>query len=106
MSEQTSNKLIGEVTQAQIASWKKEHGDVYAIKVEGHIAYFKKPNRQVMAFAGTKIDKSPIAYIETVLENTFIGGSREVIESDDFFFAAMGVAEQLIEFKTAELLKL
>lgn len=104
--EQTQPTFVGEVTPSQIAIWKKEHGDVFAIKVENHIGYFKKPSRAVISLASLQIRENPLGYVETILENTFIGGSRELVENDDYFLAAMTTAEKLVEIKTAELVKL
>lgn len=101
-----SKELIGQVAQPQIDAWKAEHKELFSIEVDGHVGYFKKPNRQVIALATSKIKDNPLGYIETILENTFVGGSREVIENDDFFLAAVTTAEKLIEIKTAELVKL
>jgi hypothetical protein len=102
----TKTMLIGEATADQIAAWKKEHKEVFSITVENHVGYFKKPNRTVIAIASSKVKDNPMGYIETILENTFIGGSREIVENDDFFLAAMTTAEKMIEIKTAELVKL
>ena len=106
MKTAAETALIGEVTQAQIDAWKKEHKEVFKITVETHVGYFKKPNRTIIALASTKVKENPIGYVETILENTFIGGSREILENDDFFLAAMTTAEKLVEIKTAELVKL
>ena len=101
-----SNQLIGQATPEQIEAWKKEHKDLFSIQVEGHVGYFKKPGRQVIAVASTRVKDNPLGYVETILENTFVGGSREIIENDDYFLAAMTTAEKLIEIKTADLVKL
>ncbi len=99
-------KLIGQEAQDKIDQWKKEYGDVFQVKVDGHVAYFKKPGRKILASASKSLENSNIQYVEDLLENTFIGGSREVIDNDDFFLAAMQVIDQLIEVKEAELVKL
>ena len=43
MGEKMENK---EISQEQIDAWKKQHGDIYAIKVDGKTAYLKKPDRK------------------------------------------------------------
>ena len=40
-----------EVSQEQIDAWKKQHGDIYATKVDGKTAYLKKPDRKTLSFA-------------------------------------------------------
>jgi hypothetical protein len=104
--EAAKTELVGQATADQIAAWKKEHKEIFSITVENHVGYFKKPNRTIIALASTKVKENPIGYVETILENTFIGGSREIVENDDFFLAAMTTAEKLVEIKTAELVKL
>jgi hypothetical protein len=105
MSE-TQKQIIGQATEAEIANWKKQHGDIFAISVEDHVAYFKKPDRKTVAYAATQLKQSPINYVEAILENTFIGGSKDILVKDEYFMAAMTIAEQLLEVKTAELVKL
>lgn len=45
--------LIGEVTADQINAWKEQHGEVFAIKVNGHVCYLRKPTRRELSFATT-----------------------------------------------------
>jgi hypothetical protein len=98
--------LIGQASDAQIDAWKKEHKDIFAITVEEHIGYFKKPGRTVIALASTKLQTNPLGYMETILENTFIGGSKTLIEDDAYFMSLVPKVEEMVEVKTAELVKL
>jgi hypothetical protein len=99
-------ELVGQATSDQIAAWKKDHKDIYAISVDGHVAYFKKPGRQVIALASTKLQTNPLGYMETILENTFIGGSKTLIEDDDYFMSLVPKVEEMVQVKMAELVKL
>ena len=95
-----------EITQEQIDSWKKQHGDIYAIKVDGKTAYLKKPDRKTLSFASVAGQKDPMKFNEIILENCFIGGDEEIKKDDSLFLAASAKIVELIEVKEAELVKL
>jgi hypothetical protein len=102
----SKEKLIGQVDQQHIDAWKKKHKDVFAIEVDGHIAYFKKPDRKTLSFATVAGSKDPIKFNEALMNNCFIGGSEDVKTDDSLFFSASGKLADLIEIKEAELVKL
>jgi hypothetical protein len=95
-----------EVSQEQIDAWKKQHGDIYAIKVDGKTAYLKKPDRKTLSFASVAGQKDPMKFNEIILENCFIGGDEEIKKDDSLFLAASAKIVELIEVKEAELVKL
>jgi len=95
-----------EITQEQIDAWKKQHGDIYAIKVDGKTAYLKKPDRKTLSFASVAGQKDPMKFNEIILENCFIGGDEEIKKDDSLFLAASAKIVELIEVKEAELVKL
>lgn len=99
-------KLIGQATPDQIAEWKKKYGKVFGIKVDGHIAYLKKPDRKVLGYASTAGKNDPIKFNEVVINNCFIGGSEAVKTEDDLFFGASSMLTELIQVKEAELVNL
>ena len=92
--------------QEQIDAWKKQHGDIYAIKVDGKTAYLKKPDRKTLSFASVAGQKDPMKFNEIILENCFIGGDEEIKKDDSLFLAASAKIVELIEVKEAELVKL
>lgn len=95
------------VTQEQVDSWKKQHGEIFLIAFEdGKEAYLKKPDRKVLSFAMTKMQTNPLGFAETILNQCFIGGDDEVKTNDNYFFGAASQLEGLMEVKTAELKKL
>lgn len=94
-----------EATEKQIADWKKKHGEVYKVTVEGKSCYLHKPDRKTLAYVSTAKD-NPIRMSELMLNNCWIDGDEE-IKTDDALF--LGVAQQmgaLISIKQAELVKL
>lgn len=103
MAEKT---MIGQATAEQIKEWKETHGDVFAIRTEGHICYLKKPSRKAISYASVAGKTDPLKFNETLLRECWLGGSEEIRKNDDLFMAASGVLDQLINVKEAELEKL
>lgn len=95
-----------EISQEQIDAWKKQYGDIFAIKVDGKTAYLKKPDKRTLSFASVAGQKDPMKFNEIVLENCFIGGDEEIKKDDSLFLAASSKIVELIEVKEAELVKL
>jgi len=98
--------LTGEVTPEKIAEWKANHKEVFAITVDGHIAYLRKPDRKTISYASSIGSKDPIKFSEIMLKNCWLGGSDSIQTDDSLFLAASGKLTDLIEVKEAELVKL
>jgi hypothetical protein len=102
------NELKGQAPDAQIAEWKAKHKyGIYAIEVDGHVAYFKNPGRNELNCAMSKADRDKALDIFEELANvTFIGGSEEVLKDDQMF---IGVSQELkvkLDGKKAKLVNL
>jgi hypothetical protein len=100
--------LIGQVTNEVIAEWKAKYKyGIYALEVDGHIGYFKNPDRNELNFAMSRIDSDKVLNVFEELANvTFIGGSREILEDDQMF---IGISQELkikLEGKKAKLVNL
>ena len=98
--------LVGQATVAEIDEWKKRHGDIYAIKVDGHVCYLRKPTRRDLSFASSAGKKDPLKFNETLLRDCWLGGSEAIRRDDDKFMGASGVLEKIIPDAEAELEKL
>lgn len=95
----TEQELINEL--------KAKHGQIYLISFEdGKRAYLKKPDRNILSMAMTKMQTNPLGFAETVLNQCFVGGDDEVKTNDDYFLGAATQLEALMEVKNAELKKL
>jgi hypothetical protein len=99
-------ELKGVATPAQIAEWKKKHKDIFAVEVDGHIGYLKKPDRKALSYASSVGAKEPLKFNEIILENCWLGGSEEIKTDDSLFLGVSGKISELIEVKEAELKKL
>ena len=98
--------LVGQATVAEIDEWKKRHGDIYAIKVDGHVCYLRKPTRRDLSFASSAGKKDPLKFNETLLRDCWLGGSEAIRRDDDEFMGASGVLDKIIPDAEAELEKL
>ena len=95
--------LIGEVTADQINAWKEQHGEVFAIKVNGHVCYLRKPTRRELSFATTAGKNDPLKFNETLLRGCWLGGSEAIRRDDDKFMGASGVLDKIVPYAEAEL---
>ena len=102
----SNEKMIGQATPEQIAEWKEKHGEIFAIKVDGHVCYLHKPSRKTISYASVAGKTDPLKFNETILRQCWLGGSEAIRTDDDKFMSAGGVLDQLIEVKEAELEKL
>ena len=102
------SELKGQASDTQIAEWKTKHKyGIYAVEVDGHIAYFKNPGRNELNCAMSKADRDKALDIFEELANiTFIGGSEDVLKDDQMF---IGVSQELkikLDGKKATLVNL
>lgn len=101
-----TNEYIGQVTDEQLSQWRTKYGEIYAIKVDGHICYLRKPDRKILSYASTVGTKDPIKFNELLLQNCWLGGSEEIKTNDELFLGASAKLSELIQVKEAELVKL
>ena len=107
MSKETK-ALTGQATDEQVSEWKAKYKyGIYAIEVDGHIAYFKNPGRNELNCAMSKADRDKALDIfEELATITFLGGSDEVLKDDQMF---IGVSQELkvkLDGKKAKLVNL
>lgn len=101
-------QLNGQATPEQIQEWKNKYKQgIYAVEVDGHIAYFKNPSRHEMNCAMSKasVDAALDMYDE-LTQRTFIGGSEEVLNDDQMFFGLVQQVKVKMEGKKATLVNL
>ncbi|MBQ5451628.1 MAG: hypothetical protein IIT56_01415 [Bacteroidales bacterium] len=81
---QKENELIGQVSETQIQAWKKQWGEVFAVKADGKICYLRKPDRKILAYTST-LANNPIKANETLLNNCWLGGCEDFKTDDSLF---------------------
>lgn len=92
--------------QEKIDALTKKHGQLSVIIVEDKMGLFKKPDRKVISSASAVAATDPIEYVAIIAENCFVEGDKELLQEDDYFLGIVPVINQLVETKTASLLKL
>lgn len=92
------------VTTEQINEWKRKHGDLFQITVEGKSCILRKPGRQDLSYAS--VVKDPIKMSETLLQRLWVAGDEEIKTDDSLFIAVVGKMEEVLRVKEAEIKKL
>lgn len=92
------------VTTEQINEWKRKHGDLFQITVEGKSCILRKPGRQDLSYAS--VVKDPIKMSETLLQRLWVAGDEEIKTDDSLFIAVVGKMDEVLRVKEAEIKKL
>lgn len=103
--EKETKTLIGQATEEQIAEWKNKFGDIHSVTAEGHVAYFKNPNRQQVGYA-MGLQKDPMKMTEFLLKECRVGGSEVFEKEVSFMLGAAPLLEKLVSVKQVEIAKL
>jgi hypothetical protein len=90
----------------QVEQWKKQHGKVYLIEVDGRSCYLRQPNRKDLAAATASGKKDPLKFNDSILVNCWLAGDEEIRTNDELFLGASQVLDEVLEFKTATIKKL
>ncbi|MBS1535311.1 MAG: hypothetical protein JST78_09555 [Bacteroidetes bacterium] len=103
--QQQKSNYPSQASQEQIEAWKKEHDEFFAVTCDDKIAYFKKPDRKILSYAGLAGQKDPMKYNETIIQQCFIGGD-EIFKTDDkYFLSACLHIEEISKIKVSQLEK-
>lgn len=97
---------MSKITKDQIEQWKKQHGEVFEIAVDGKVGYMKKPDRKTLSYAMTEAQTNPLGFAEIILENGWLGGDEAIKTDDSLFMAVAGQIDQVVEIKAAAVKKL
>lgn len=97
---------MAKVTNEQIQEWKKKHGTVYHITVDGKECFLKRPSRKTIGYASAAGKDDPMKFNEVVLRDCWLGGDEEIKTDDVLFMSVSGELASLIELKRVELKKL
>ncbi len=106
--EVQNDKLIGQQTDEQVQKWKQQNKQgIYSIEADGHIAYFKNPNRHEMNCTMSKASlDAALNMYEELAKLTFLGGSEELLNDDQMFFGLVQQIKVKMEGKKATLVNL
>lgn len=99
-------ELIGQVSNSQIEAWKRQYGELFELKVGGHVCYLKRPSRKAIGYASVASKDNLIRFNEVILEDCFVGGSEAIKKEDKLFFGASSQIAALLEVEQSTLGKL
>lgn len=88
----------------QIEGWKRKHGDLFEITVEGKSCILHRPTRQDLSYVS--VVKDPIKMSETMLNQLWVAGDEEIKTDDSLFLAAIQKMQEVLEVKEAAIKKL
>lgn len=99
---------MAKVTKDQIAQWKQEHPEgVFLIESkDGKKGYIKAPNRTTLSRASSFLPNDQLSYVETILENCWLGGDEALKTNNKYFLGIMPVIDNVVEVVEAEIKKL
>ena len=92
------------IEQKKIDEWKAKHGDLYQISVEGKSCLLRRPTRKDISYAS--VVRDPMQLSETMLNQLWLDGDREILEQDDLFLAVVAKMEEVMKIKEAEIKKI
>lgn len=91
-------------TKEQLSEWKRRHGDLFEITVDGKSCILHRPTRRDLSYAS--VVKDPIKMSETMLGQLWVAGDEEIKTDDALFLAAIQKMQDVLEVKEAEIKKL
>lgn len=91
-------------TKEQVSEWKRKHGEVFELSVEGKSCILRRPNRKDLSYVS--VVKDPIQMSETLLKQLWVAGDMEIQEDDAFFLAVIPKMEEVIKVKESAIKKL
>jgi len=100
--------LIGQATDAQVAEWKKGWPlGIYAVKVAGHIVYFRNPGIDDLNCAYAKSDwTKQLDKWKELADVTYIGGSEQVLKNERLFIGIVDKLQTAAQAEESELVNL
>lgn len=101
-----TNQTQKEVTPELIEEWKKKHGEIFKISVDGKTCYLKKPSRKALGYASVAGKDNPLKFNEVILKDCWLAGDEEIQTDDTLFLSVSSKLTDLIQIKETELEKL
>lgn len=95
-------------TPEQIAEWKAQHLNVYALKTQesDKICYLRKPTRQELSYATKASETDSLNFNASILKSCWLYGDEEIMTNDSLFLGICPMLEEICAFEKFELEKL
>ena len=92
--------------EVQVEEWKKKHGSVYKIEVDGKKCYLKNPTRQTVSYSMSLQERDPMESDMVLLKNCWISGDREIQDNLNLFLSIRPVLSDIFDLKKSTIVKL
>lgn len=98
-------ELKGQLSTDEIAVLKKKLKVETIIEVpfKDSVIYLKEPDRNATDHALTEAQRGPLAMVESIIENCFVGGDSEIIENTKFKVSLMGKTDEILGISSIKL---
>ncbi|MDP2723205.1 MAG: hypothetical protein Q8O72_10640 [Bacteroidales bacterium] len=97
---------LTDLTVELIEEFKKQYKGVFQITVEDKKCFLHTPDRHILDAASAGSKKADSKFNEILMKGSWLAGDKELVEDDDYFFAAGKQLTELINTKEAQLKKL
>lgn len=91
-------------TKEQVDEWKKKHGDIFELGVDGKSCILRRPTRKDLSYVS--VVKDPMRMSETLMKQLWVAGDMEIQEDDNLFLAVIPKMEEVLKVKEATIKKL
>lgn len=94
------------INEKDRAKWAEKYTHTIDFTVDDKMMVLRPPNMMDLKRAFTVLsDEGEIEFAEDLLNNLYIGGDREIINNDDYFFPAKKQMKKLLDFEEYKILK-
>jgi len=106
MKKTEEEVLSGQVSDEQIAMWRKQYRDVFEVIAGDKVCYLKRPDRDTLSAASVIGETDPMKYNEIVLANCWLDGDPEIQTNDAYFLEVAPVLADVVDHGRAAIKKL
>ncbi len=106
MKAQEIQSAIKERFGAQLDEWKKLYGTIKGYGVDGKIAVFRVADINIIDACRTTSNGSTMRFDMAMLENCWIDGDKELLETDKYKLGLVNWGDVLIEIAAGEMVEL
>lgn len=107
-----TEKITGQLGEAEIKALKEVHGTVYEIKVAANdemtefgVCYLKKPKRDVLEAVFGLITTNPLRAADVCMKSCWLAGDNRIKEDDEMFVSSVSQILSIIKVRYAEIKK-
>jgi hypothetical protein len=106
MNNESKVLRSGELSAEQEGQLKEKYPTLFKLEFEDKVAYLRKPDRATLKAAMSKVLTDPIGFAEVILKNCWLDGDEDVKKNDEYIMGSVGPLNNIVNARTAELVKL